>query len=112
VAAEATRQATRGRSRNDDPLWRIKARKDGRVRSSRPIAKSGTQAVTTRAEAVEAWIQAGRALATSAEKADRDLARSIAAFVQEFAPVSPTVASKTQTEPTPAPKPIDIDPRR
>jgi len=112
VEAEATRQATRGRSRNDEPLWRIKARQDGRLRTSRPTAKSGAQAVTTRAEAVEAWIQVGRALATSAEKADRDLAHSIAAFVQEFAPVSPTVASKTQTQPTPAPKPIEIDPRR
>jgi hypothetical protein len=112
VEAEATRQATRGRSRNYEPLWRIKAREDGRLRSSRPTAKSGTQAVTTRAEAVEAWMQVGRALATSAEKADRDLARSIAAFVQEMAPVSPTTAPRTQTQPTPAPKPIDIDTRR
>ena len=31
VEAEATRQATRGRSRNYDPLWRIKAREDGRL---------------------------------------------------------------------------------
>lgn len=112
VEAEATRQATRGRSRNFEPLWRIKAREDGRLRTSRPTAKSGTQAVTARAEAVEAWMQVGRALATSAEKADRDLARSIAAFVQEMAPANPTVAPRTHTQPTPAPKPIDIDPRR
>ena len=112
VEAEATRQATRGRSRNDEPLWRIKAREDGRLRTIRPTAKSGTQAVTTRAEAVEAWMQVGRALATSAEKADRDLARSIAASVQEMAPAGPTAAPRTQTEPTPAPKPIDIDTRR
>ncbi len=112
VEAEATRQATRGRSRNDEPLWRIKAREDGRLRTIRPTAKSGTQAVTTRAEAVEAWMQVGRALATSAEKADRDLARSIAASVQEMAPAGPTAAPRTQTQPTPAPKPIDIDTRR
>jgi len=112
VEAEATRQATRGRSRNDEPLWRIKAREDGRLRTSRPTAKSGAQVVTTRAEAVEAWMQVGRVLATSAEKADRDLARSIAAFVQEMAPVSPTAEPRTQTQPTPALKPIDIDTRR
>jgi len=110
--AEATRQATRGRNRNYDPLWRIKAREDGRLRTSRPTAKSSPQARTTRAEAVEAWMQVGRALAMSAEKADRDLARSIAAFVQEMAPASPTVAPRTQTQPTPAPRPIDIEPRR
>ena len=32
VEAEATRQATRGRNRNYDALWRIKARDDGRLR--------------------------------------------------------------------------------
>ena len=112
VEAEATRQATRGRSRNYDLLWRIKAREDERLRTSRPTAKSSAQAVTTRAEAVEAWLQVGRALATSAEKADRDLARSISAFVQEMAPASPTTVPRTQVQPTPAPKPIDIEPRR
>jgi hypothetical protein len=57
-------------------------------------------------------MQVGRALATSAEKADQDLARSIAAFVQEMAPVSPTATPRTQTQPTPEPKPMDIDTRR
>ena len=112
IEAEATRQATRGRSRNYDPLWRIKAREDGRLRTSRPSAKSSHQARSTHAEAVEAWMQVGRALATSAEKADRDLARSIAAFVQEIAPASPTVAPRTQAQPTPASRPVDIEPRR
>ena len=112
VEAEATRQATRGRSRNYDPLWRIKAREDGRLRTSRPTAKSSAQARTTRAEAVEAWMQVGRALATSAEKADRDLARSIAAFVQEMAPTSPTAVPRPQPQLTLTPNPIDVDPRR
>ena len=84
VEAEATRQATRGRSRNYDPLWRIKAREDGRLRTSRPTAKASPQASATRAEAVEAWMQVGRALGTSGDKADRDLARSITGFVREM----------------------------
>jgi type IV secretory pathway VirD2 relaxase len=112
VEAEATRQATRGHNRNYDPLWRIKAREDGRLRTGRPTAKSSPRAHSTRAEAVEAWMQVGRALATSAEKADRDLARSIAAFVQEMAPAGPTAAQRTQTQLAPAPRPIDIEPRR
>ncbi len=112
VEAEATRQATRGRNRNYDPLWRIKAREDGRLRTSRPTAKAGPQASATRAEAVEAWMQVGRALATSAEKSDRELARSIAAFVQEMPPASSTAASRLQPQLTPTPKPIDIDPGR
>jgi len=48
IEAEATRQATRGRSRNFEPLWRITAREDGRLRTSRPTAKSGTQAAPSR----------------------------------------------------------------
>ena len=103
VEAEATRQATRGRSRNYDPLWRIKARDDGRLRTTRPTAKSGKQAIATRAEAAEAWMQVGQALAMSAEKADRDLSRSIVAFVQEIARAGPTPASRMQTQSTPAP---------
>lgn len=84
IEAEATRQATRGRVRNYDPLWRLKAREDGRLRTSRPSAKSGGRAIATRAEAVEAWRQLGQALARSGSSADRELARSIARFVQEM----------------------------
>jgi type IV secretory pathway VirD2 relaxase len=112
VEAEATRQATRGRSRNYEPLWRIKAREDGRLRTSRPTAKSSIQATTTRTEAVEAWMQVGRALAASTEKADRDLAASIARFVQEIAPASSKAVPKARTEPTLAPSPTALEIRR
>ncbi len=112
VEAEATRQATRGRSRNFEPLWRIKAREDGRLRTNRPNSKSSPQARATRAEAVEAWTQVGRALATSAEKADRDLARSISEFVQEMAPDRSLAVPRAQIQPTRTPKPIDIEPHR
>ena len=84
VEVEATRQATRGLSRNYDPLWRVKAREDGRLRSSRPGTKGSPRSVATRAEAVEAWREVGQALATSGSTADQDLARSIARFVQEM----------------------------
>jgi hypothetical protein len=84
IEAEATRQATRGRSRNYDPLWRAKAREDGRLRTTRAVAKSGSQARATRAMAVEAWMHVGRALAMSGDAADRNLARSIARFIKEM----------------------------
>ena len=67
IEAEATRQATRGRNRNYDPLWRIKAREDGRLRTSRPSTKSSPNTRSTRAEAVEAWMEVGRTLATSTD---------------------------------------------
>jgi len=112
VEAEATRQATRGRNRNYDPLWRIKAREDGRLRTSRSSTKSSAQARSTRAEAVEAWMQMGRALAASSNQSDRDLALSIATFVQEM-PLTPSSGEPGRTpEMKSVSKPIDIDPRR
>src|SRR5450631_467964 len=41
IQAEATRQATRGANRNFEPLWRLKARDEGRLRSERTAEKSG-----------------------------------------------------------------------
>jgi hypothetical protein len=112
VDAEATRQATRGHSRNYDTLWRLNARGDGRLRTSRAGTKSGAQARATRAEAVEAWMHVGRALARSGDPADRDLARSIAMFIREMPTTQIPEMNKQAPDATPQPKPIDFDPRR
>jgi len=103
VEAEATRQATRGTSRNYDPLWRIKAREDGRLRTSRADAKSGQRARSTRDEAVKAWQQIGRALGASGEAGDRDLARSIGKFVADLRTFAPVIG--------PVREPPEIGPR-
>lgn len=112
VEAEATRQATRGRSRNYDPLWRVKAREDGRLRTTRPGAKSGGRATATRAEAVEAWQQLGQALAMSGDVADRNLAKSIAAFVRDMPSKPAAEQSRHAPEPAPQVKQADLGPRR
>jgi hypothetical protein len=112
VEAEATRQATRGRNRNYEPLWRIKAREDGRLRTSIAGEKTGARASAVRAQAVDAWRHIGHALAMSGDSADQKLARSIAAFTQAMPAARtpdlqiPTLGSEPQ------PKPIDIGPRR
>ena len=84
VEAEATRQPTRGRNRNYDPLWRIKAREDGRLRSDRANTKSGPKALANRNSAVEAWRQIARALAESGERSDRNLAASITTYMSDI----------------------------
>jgi hypothetical protein len=111
VEAEATRQATRGRNRNYDPLWRLKAREEGRLHAARPAAKSSAQASATRAEAVEAWMHIGRALALSGDPADRQLARSIATFIQEM-PATRAAAGPTRTVERAPAKSVDVEPRR
>lgn len=112
IEAEATRQATRGRSRNYDPLWRVKAREEGRLRTTRPGAKSGSQARATRAEAVEAWRQLRRALAMSSDVADRNLARSIAAFVKDMPSTQAAEPRRQAPEVAPQLRPTEIGPRR
>ena len=112
VETEATRQASRGNARNYEPLWRVKAGQDGRLRTSRPSAKSSPRSHSTRADAAEAWMQVGRALAMSADKADRDLARSIAAFIQEIPSAMPTIKPSRAPEIKQVMRQIDIDPRR
>ncbi|MGE0674516.1 MAG: relaxase/mobilization nuclease domain-containing protein [Methylibium sp.] len=112
IEAEATRQATRGRSRNYDPLWRLKAREDGRLRTTLPGTKNGGRAIATRAVAVEAWRQLGQALAISGDVADRSLAKSIDAFVRDM-PSTPAAEPRRQTpEPAPQVGPLDMGPRR
>ena len=112
IEAEATRQATRGRDKNYDTLWRLKARQDGRLRTTRPGFKASAAAKSTRAQAVEAWMHVGRALAMSGDPADRNLAKSIAAFVRDM-PSTPAAEPRRQApEPTPQVKPADIGPQR
>jgi hypothetical protein len=113
VDAEATRQATRGGSRNYELLWRMKAREDGRLRTERSGTKSSAHARATRANAVQAWRRIGQALAESRDLADRNLARAIAGFVKD---VTTARAAEVLRDRAPALAPskasIDVDPRR
>jgi hypothetical protein len=112
IEAEATRQATRGRDRNYDTLWRLKARQDGRLRTTRPGSKATAAAQATRAQAVEAWMHVGKALATSGNAEDRKLAGAIATFIKEM-PISQAAApQRAVPELASTPKPIDIGPQR
>ena len=84
VEAEATRQAARGCVRNYEPLWRIKARDDGRLRKGRPTMKAGAKTAATRAMAIDAWREIAKALAASGDTSDRDLAQVISGFIVEM----------------------------
>jgi hypothetical protein len=112
VEAEATRQATRGRSWNYEALWRLKARECGRLRSNRPETKGRSLASATRAEATEAWRQVSRALALSGYAADRDLARSIATFLRNMPATQSVAALKRGPEISSQRESVDADVRR
>jgi hypothetical protein len=88
VDAEATRQATRGCSQNYEPLWRIKARQDGRLCTDGAVGKRSAHAMVGRAAAVESWREIAKALMRSEDKSDRDLALAVAQYISD----SPAVA--------------------
>ena len=82
VEAEATRQTTRGQHRQPDPLWRLKAQEEGRLRRAPSTKRSGLQNLPAKKAAVDAWVQVGLALAKSGEASDRQLAGHVARFVR------------------------------
>ena len=81
IEAEATRQATRGANRNPDPLWRVKASEEGRLRQPGAVTKSGQRYWDNRAGAVRAWAHIMKALATSESPEDRALAEQLWRFL-------------------------------
>ncbi len=114
IDAEATQQATRGLSQNYEPLWRIKAREDKRLRSDgdRSRTRSSARVRMTRAQAADSWEHIARALAASGDKADRGLARSIAEFVRDMPTTSTRARTVGATELTVRTNPLEVDQRR
>jgi len=94
IEAEATRQATRGESRNDEPLWRLKAKVDGRLRQQPATARADSQASRAGADAMVSWAHILKALAASDVERDRELARRIGSFVRSSPVFKQTAARR------------------
>ena len=97
IEAEASRQATRGVTRNFDPTWRVKARDEGRLRETKEDDKTGRQARLSRGEALHAWSRIAEALVSSELVEDRHLAAEIRGFVRRL-PVIQEVLRQRQRE--------------
>jgi hypothetical protein len=82
IEAEATRQASRGESRNFEPLWRIKAKEVGRLRTASAAMKTGRAGTLSRADAMASWAHIMKALAASDVAEDRQLAERVGFFVR------------------------------
>lgn len=100
IEAEASRQATRGVTHNFDPLWRVRAGNEGRLREREKAEKTGQRARLSRGEALRAWGRIADALAASESADDRHLAHEIRAFVQRQ-PVVQALLKQRQREMTP-----------
>jgi len=79
VEAEASSRTFRGQRRQFEPLWRIKARGEARLRNTRP---QRDQKGPSMKEGVEgAWQSLAEALSKSAAKEDRDLGRAVERYI-------------------------------
>jgi hypothetical protein len=79
IDAEATRQRTRGVGRQYEPIWRIKAAEEGRLKS--PLRRARSAFESNRAIAAEAWSRIADALLRSDSVEDGALADHVARFL-------------------------------
>jgi hypothetical protein len=104
IEAEATRQATRGATRNHPDLWQVKASEDGRLMKPYRTHRGGQTATAARSDSRQSWRVIAAALAGSGDVADRKLAMSIEHFVREaqFERESPARADTARVPDAPA----------
>jgi hypothetical protein len=106
IDAEATRQATRGATRNHPDLWRVKASEDGRLQRPRAAHRRGTAATASRREARQAWHALAKALSNSTFASDRKLAASIATFTHDPTTERDATLGAAQPRHVPQPQPV------
>ena len=84
IEAEATRQATRGERHSYEPIWRVKARQDERLRTRSTSDKASPAATKTRETALAVWVKLAQALVKSPDAKDRQLAGAIVRYVRQM----------------------------
>jgi hypothetical protein len=91
--------------RNFDPIWRVKARDEGRLRETKEDDKTGRPARLSRSEAVQAWGKIADALASSELAGDRHLAAEIRGFVRQQPLVKEALKRQREVAPPQRPDP-------
>ena len=99
IDAEATRQRTRGEVRNYEPIWRIKAGLEGRLRNPTKPEKSGESGNRARDDAAEAWAQIAGGLSRSDSAEDRELGEHVDRFLSRTFGVPSSRALDLRPEP-------------
>ena len=84
IEAEASPQITRGGSRRTERLWHRKARDQGRDHGPREGEQAPVKLTRARRDAAQAWCELAKALASSPEAEDRELAESIVQYARHL----------------------------
>ena len=98
VNAVATRQPVRAANRNYRKLWEERAAGRGGLTRQRPAQRTSAKALAARAEAIMAWEQIARALASSKDPADVRLAVDAVRYLAEVAPGGQEAARVAQQQ--------------
>lgn len=83
VDAEATSQACRGANRKAEPSWRRQSAEKGTQSGAGAAKKSGDRYYENRVGVMHAWSHIMRALSSSPDAGERQLAQSIADFIRD-----------------------------
>jgi hypothetical protein len=86
VNAVASRQPVRAANQNYRKLWEVRAAGRGQLTRQRPAQRTSARALAARADAIKAWEQIARALASSKDPADVQLAKDAVRYLAEVAP--------------------------
>ncbi len=86
VNAVASRQPVRAANRNYRKVWEDRAAGRGQLLRQRPAQRTSPRALAVRADAIKAWEQIARALASSKDPADLRLAVEAVRYLAEIAP--------------------------
>jgi hypothetical protein len=86
VNAVASRQPIRAANRNYRKLWEERAAGRGQLIRRRPSQRTSARALAARADAIKAWEQITRALASSKDPADVRLAVEAVRYLADVAP--------------------------
>ena len=81
IEAEATSKVVRGSRHRNERLWQRKARAYGHSRD-RGADAAGAKLTPSRRQAAQAWCEIAKALASSDDKADRELGRSVVDYAR------------------------------
>jgi len=81
IEADATYQSVRGETRNFEPLWRLKAREQGNLKTSMAPTKSGPAFEKTHNDTLKIWANILLALNESERADDRKLLSQLTDFL-------------------------------
>jgi hypothetical protein len=86
VNAVASRQPVRAANQNYRKQWEVRAAGRGQLNRQRPAQRTSARALAARADAIKAWEQIARALASSKDPVDVQLAKDAVRYLAEVSP--------------------------